>query len=195
MSKNKKILLFILVGLILLCICGCIGTFVAVTYGGEYFMENAVVDDPQAAQALGDAMFDYTVPPGYKEDAAVDMGIMKMVMIMPGGNTSQMIMLMELPAFLTANSDTYRDQMLQQMQNQLGTQGSMELVDQETMTIRGQEVELLYMEGNNSEYGYTMRTMTSSFIKGNSGQVMVMIMGPSASWDQNMVDGFLQSIH
>ena len=194
MSKGTKIFLIILLVLLVLCVCCCAGTFLLFTYGGGQFLENAVVENPQAAQDLGDAMFEYTVPPGYSEEMAMNMGIMKMVMITPSGDGNQFIMLMQLPDLMTADPAAMQAQMQQQMQSQFGGQSTMELVETDSTTIRGQQVDLMYFEGTSSEYGYPMRMMVSSFIPGDSGQIMIMIMGPSMGWDQLMVDNFLQSI-
>ena len=196
MSKGTKIFLIVLIVLLVLCVCGCAATFLLFTYGGGQIMENAIIDDPQAAQDLADGMFEYTLPPGYSEEAAMNMGIMKMVMIMPNNSSSsgQMIMMMQIPAMISADPADYQLQMQQQMQSQFGGQSTMELVETDSMTIRGQQVELMYFEGTSSEYDFPMRMMVSSFIDGESGQIMIMIMGSEAGWDQPMVDNFLQSI-
>jgi hypothetical protein len=195
MSKGTKIFLIVLITLLVLCVCGCAATVLLFTYGGGQFLENAVIEDPQAAQDLADSMFEYTVPPGYSEEMAMNMGIMKMVMIMPENNNGgQIIMLMQLPGIMTADPAIYQQQMQQQMQRQFGGESTMSLVETDSVTIRGQQVELMYFEGTSSELGVLTRMMVSSFIKGDSGQIMVMIMGASTNWDQLMVDNFLQSI-
>ena len=196
MSKGTKIFLIVLIVLIVLCVCGCAGTFLLFTYGGDQIMENAIVDDPQAAQDLADGMIEYTLPPGYSEEAAMNMGVMKMVMITPDNTSSggQIIMMMQIPAMISVDLADFQAQMQQQMQSQFGGETTMNLAETDSVTIRGEQVDLMYFEGTSSEYNYPMRMMVSSFIDGESGKIMIMIMGAEADWDQPMVDNFLQSI-
>lgn len=194
MKKGTKIFLIILVVLLVLCVCSCVAASMFFTNNGGQFMQSMLVDDEQVAAEVGDAISEYTVPPGYSENMAINMGVMKMVMIMPDNNMGQMIALVQIPGIIPIDSASLQEQVQMQLQQQYGAPTMMERFNTDTMTINGQEVELVYYKGYSTEYQTSMRMLMSDFFQVDSGQVMVMSMGADGLWNQTMVDNFLQSI-
>ena len=194
MSKGAKILLVVSIILIILCMFACAAAYFIDKYGQGKLLENAVVEDEQVALEVREDMFEYTVPSGYGEETAMDMGIMTMITIKPIYGHYPIFMLVKLPGIMAMDPSVFQDQMQEQMQKQFGAESTMEVVETESATIRGQEVALTYFEGTNPESEYVIRMMISDFIKGESGQVMIMAMGEKSYWDERLVKDFLNSI-
>jgi hypothetical protein len=104
-----------------------------------------------------------------------------------------MIMLMQIPDNM-GNEEEMQREMERSMARQGGRGGNitMEVVEQKTITIRGQQVPATISEGQ-GESGVTMRQMTAVF-KGNNGPAILMIMGEKSSWNQQLIDQFIASI-
>ena len=83
--------------------------------------------------------------------------------------------------------------MQRSMQMQILGQGlSLKLIGQQDINIRGEDAMLTIREGQNSD-GTKIRQATAQF-KGNEGEALLMIMGPKQTWDETLVDTFIQSI-
>jgi hypothetical protein len=72
-------------------------------------------------------------------------------------------------------------------------QTRMTIIETRPVTVREQEVTLVISEGVTSE-GETYRQVTVAF-QGNGGPALVMLTEPVISWDQEMVNTFIASIH
>jgi hypothetical protein len=69
----------------------------------------------------------------------------------------------------------------------------MQLVETKKMTIRGEETEVAYYEGTD-DHGAALRQVITTF-PGKNGIGMLMITGPSAYWDEEAINAFIESIH
>lgn len=199
MSKNTKIILGIVGGVIVLCMCVCLGGWAALKIGGTSLAETMAIDDPAEAATLGHGMLDYTLPAGYQEKIAINFFVMKMVLISPGNtniqDSSQTIMMMaEFPSSFVSNEEDMRDQLRQQMNQTVGERNwKMEFVEEVPRVIRGQEVNLMIYEGVD-ENGTPMRQIISNTFKGKNGQMILWMAGSKAGWDQPAIDTFINSI-
>jgi hypothetical protein len=67
-----------------------------------------------------------------------------------------------------------------------------QLAGTQSMTIRGQPTTLRFFEGTD-EAGRRVRQVVCAF-RGKSGDMLLAIVAGRDSWDQSLVDRFLQSI-
>jgi hypothetical protein len=192
MTRNQIITVIAILLLICCCMAGL--AFAGLSYMGKTIgssVENA--GDPARVAEIREAVADYDIPAGYQE-LAFDIFFMKYIMLMPEFSYDDpMIMLMQIPDNMTSAEEMQR-QMERSMAQQSGRGGNvnMEVVEQKTITIRGQQVPATISEGQ-TESGVTMRQMTTVF-KGKNGLAVLMIMGEKSSWDQQAIDQFIASI-
>lgn len=192
MTRNQIITVIAILLLICCCVVGL--AFAGLTYMGNTIgssFENA--GDPARVAEIREAVADYDIPAGYQE-MAFDIFFMKYIMLTPDfTSTDPLIMMMQIPDSMTSEEEMQRE-MERSMARQSGRSGNvnMEVVEQKTITIRGQQIPATISEGQ-SESGITMRQMTAVF-KGKNGLAILMIMGEKSSWNQQMIDSFIASI-
>jgi len=200
MSRNSKIILGVLGGVIVLCLCVCVGGWIALRFSGDLIGNMAAVDDPVQAAQMARDMIDYELPSGYQEEAALNLIVMNMVIISDGGtmggaSPNPLIFLVGTSGDFGLNENDIRDQIQGQVAQSMQTQGyPLELVEQRQALLRGQD-EILYIYEGVDEQGNKIREVISSLFEGKQGMVMVMIAGPARTWDQAEVDHFLNSIY
>ena len=194
-NKNK----WIWIGLgaaLLFCCCAVVAAILVFRQAGKTIEEGMKTDPESAAQAAR-KIADYDLPPGYQEQMSMDILFYSFVIIAPETDTqtttSPLIMLAQ---FSQAGMD--RQQMEQQLrqafEQQSGQRGAdMQVVEVKNMVIRGEEVEVTIFEGTDTN-GYVVRQLITSF-PGKDGTAMLMIMGSPSTWDDNMIDDFIESIH
>jgi hypothetical protein len=194
MNRTTKILL-VIVGLTLACCC-LVAAVVSVA--GPALATRALsqtfAEDPEQAAAIGAKIADYTPPPGYQEQFAMDMFGMRMVAIAPTefDESAVLIMFMQVPAGWLDEEDM-REQMVDAWAGQSGQRDlELQVVEQETRTIRGHPAVFTIYEGQTSD-GDPMRQMVGVF-QGKDGPTMLMIMGSPTEWNQETVDAFIDSI-
>jgi hypothetical protein len=196
MSKNSKIALIIIAIVIVLCICACVAGAIILRTTGKVMEENLVLDDPQKAQSVAQSILDYDLPAGYQEEGAMDMGFMKMVMIVDQSSSyGPLIMIAEMPSGMGIDETVMRQQIEQSMQRSMGYSNfNVKLVDEQVHTIRGDEVTFFEYAGTDGS-GNQVKQLVSEFFGGENGTVMLMIIGDDSNWDQAEIDAFLDSIH
>ncbi len=199
MTRNTKIVLGVVAGLLVLCLC--MGAAAAVT--ALISMNNRVIATaPEAAvrvdQVLSDPIFQeqaplqYDMPSGWRQDFTFHIFGFQMIGL-GGGDGHSHIYLLQLPpnrnadtaikeAFDGVNTShtTYRNGMI------------LREVGQTTATIRGQQVTMKISEGTNRDHE-AYRQWAGAASDAN-GQTVVVVEQPVQTWDQAMVDGFLASI-
>jgi hypothetical protein len=149
-------------------------------------------DAPLAAQAAH-KMLDYDLPPDYQElkvltvqgqDAAVIMAHRER----PG----DMIFVEGVQDGIIAN-DEWRVRYEENLSREMGERRyNTQTVGTQKTTIRGQPTTLRLFEGAD-ENGRKIRQVVCGF-SGKSGDVLLAIVAGQETWDQAMVDRFLQSI-
>lgn len=192
--QNKK--LWIAFGVVTaLCLCLGVGGFLVLNQVGNKFMETVKTDPGDAAQ-VGARIAEYSVPAGYEHMMGMSLMGYDFVVIAPQNSTDGLIiMLAQFSEAYMQNSDpqSFQEQMQRSLEQQSGRRGiKMEVVETKTMTIRGQQVEVLILEGTD-ENGTSMRQLITNF-NTESGLGMVMIQSLGEEWDQAVVDQFLKSI-
>lgn len=193
MSRNTKIVLSILGGLIVVCLCvAVIGAF-ALRQAGNTLRESIVTDPTQAVQVAADiAQFD--VPTGYELSAVRILGFdMAILESDDPTNEKTVLMLMQFPSGANLSQEEMNRQLQQAVEQQTNRRGlDLEPVGTETYTIRGDEVEMTVSEGTD-EQGIQIRQMTGAF-DGNQGTAILLVMAPVEFWDSAGIDAFIQSI-
>jgi len=192
-KKNNNVL--IALGVIAaLCLCACvIGFFVFRNLGQKIGQQIENSSDPTQVAAVRSKIASYNLPSGYSEQMALDLGMYRILALVPSNPSKPMIMLMGYNQSLGANQQQMQDQLQQTFEQQTGTPGmTWTTVDEHKATIRGQEVNVVVREGTTSS-GISMRQMVTAF-EGENGTVLIMAQGDASGWDQALLDTFLASI-
>lgn len=199
MSKNKKVIVGVIAGAIALCICICVGGWIALKISGKVLQETMVKDTPEEAAATAKEIIDYELPLGYQEEMAMNMGFMQMVAIMDSQsadvkNARPQIIIASMSPNIEADEEEIRLQIQLSMQKSSNRQGyDVKLVEEQEVTIRGQQVNLMIYEGTD-ESGSPIKQIVSGLFDGKKSKVMLFIMGQESSWNQEEIDLFISSI-
>ena len=194
-ATNKNKWIWIGLGATLLFCCGAVLVATLVFWQAGKKIQEGMKTDPEAAAEAAHKIADYDLPEGYQEQVAMDIMFYSFVMIGPENSTGilngPMFMLAQFQAGV--NQEQMEEQLRQSFEQQAGNRGlNMSLVNVEEKTIRGEETQVATYEGSD-ENGHVFRQVITSF-PGKDGVAMLMIMGPVESWDQDLVDAFIESI-
>lgn len=151
--------------------------------------------DPVQADEVARALLDFDLPPGYqpekvmklKEEASADA-----VILASQAHPSDMIFIGRTPDGILANEDwrtKYEERGARAIADQLY---DTETISTTTTTIRGQPVTLRLLEGTDQN-GQSVKQLACMF-QGKSGEILLVIVAGQTTWDQAMVDHFLNSI-
>lgn len=194
-ATNKNKWVWIGLGAALLFCCGAVLVATLVLWQAGKKIQEGMKTDPEAAAEAAHKIADYDLPEGYQEQIAMDIMFYSFVMIGPESSTGTlngpMFMLAQFQAGV--NQEQMEEQLRQSFEQQAGNRGlNMSLVNVEEKTIRGEETQVATYEGSDDN-GHVFRQVITSF-PGKDGIAMLMIMGPVESWDQDLVDAFIESI-
>ena len=95
MTRNTKIVLGIVAGLLLLCLCGGGATFFLLGAAGRMIARN-VVTDPADVAAIADGIAEYQLPAGWREQYGMRFLGFSLVAYAPADSRGH-IMLMQFP--------------------------------------------------------------------------------------------------
>ncbi|MBN2003512.1 MAG: hypothetical protein JXA21_09165 [Anaerolineae bacterium] len=203
MSKNTKIILGIVLGIVVICGLAAIAGVIGIGLIGKRVADGSMfTDDPEEAASAAAEMLSYDLPDGYREQAVMNLIVGKMLVIAQSDlsttdRTTPIIMIMQLSALISGDSMSQEDFQRQMEESMTTTSGGekmeLELVEEKEMTIAGQETQVLIYEGTNSE-GAAVREVVTSMFKANGKQTIVMIIGPISTWPEEEMDAFLLSI-
>ncbi|MBI2332748.1 MAG: hypothetical protein HYU84_11425 [Chloroflexi bacterium] len=191
MSESKKLLIgFAVVGAI--CCCMAVGAFWGMSAFGKQVGSLATGSDPTAVAEMRNKIVDFDQPPGY-QPGVMSMVIYDVIYLMPVDSSDDpMIMLMQYNATTSANREQIERSLRQSAERQGPQPGvSMRVVDSFETVIRGETVTVSVSEGGGQNLA--VRQWITVF-DGNNGLVLLMIQGPVASWDDEMVETFIKSI-
>ena len=188
MNRTVKTVLLISGGLLALCLVLGVAGFVAMREVSRVVAQTIDKGPAEVARA-GDKIADYSLPAGFGEGYAVDLGGFAMVMH-TAVDDSMHITLMQAPAIVALERDALEREMNLATGREQWTNAA--VVDTQPCQIRGQETTLIISEGLNHE-GERYRSASAVFA-GNDGTALVNISGPAAHWDQEMVDSFIASL-
>jgi hypothetical protein len=137
-------------------------------------------------------MLDYTLPPAFREQKAMDMQDVRAVLIAPeDASDDRRIMLEDGAPGL--NDPEYREQVEASGGQAIdGRRYDTRLISTEALIIRGQPAPLNIREGQDDR-GRQVRQATIAF-RGKQGDVLLVVVGPLETWDQALVEQFIKSI-
>ncbi len=189
MTRNTKILIAVLAGLLLLCACGSIGV---VALSG-WFISRTATTQPTSVADISSEIAEFQLPAGFVPDYAVNVAGIRLVAYRPQTGSGH-IMLAQIPQGISIDAAKLEEEIRSTARSRGYTwfDQDMRVVGQEQVTIRGQETILTTAEGMSHSSG-DFRQVTASF-RGNTGPAWVMIIRPISEWDQAEVDAFLASI-
>ena len=187
MSKGVKTALIVVA--VLACLCTLAGG--ATLYFGGKLMGTALVTDSAQAAKVGAEIASYEKPDGYKEQMAMNIAGVKMV-IMAGGQDNGVIMMMQAPAGTMSEADLKAR--MQQSFNQSMSRNNVKLssAGSQDVVIKGQTIKMEMAEGTDDK-GVKIRQGIAMF-DGKGGPTVLMIMGSEADWTPEKMDAFLASI-
>lgn len=190
MSKGCKTAIVVGIVLAILCCIAC--TFVSIVI--HYTMSGTVAAGPEQAAVIGHEIVDYSLPAGYAEVFGTSLFKLKWVVIASDNQDALSMMLMQIPQ----RSGMTPEEMQSVMAELFAQQGeyspsSLQIVETRQVTVKGQPVTLTISESE-SDLGETMRQAVAVF-PGKDGLAMLMAMGDAQTWDQEVLDEFLASIH
>jgi hypothetical protein len=200
MSRNTKIALGIIGGLVALCVIVGVAVVIIVGTMGKSIMGNMMVTDPTEVAKVAGQIAEYDLPPGYHEQMVMNIAFEKMLLITPDtSSTEPTIMILSISSSMMSGGKVDQEQLRQQMQQNMQNQSSyssasLQLVDTSDVEIADQTVTLVTYEGQSST-GSMMRQVTSSFFEVKDNYLMLMIMGPVGQWPEDDINAFITSIH
>ncbi len=194
MSRELKIALGVVGGLVAVC-CLIFGILALVMPRmTEQFMETAFTEDSEQAADVAKSILDYDLPDGYLEESAMDFAGMKMVMIVANDEPGMAFMLMQFSAAMQMNEADMQRQMEESFSRQMGQGGiQMQVVDTDEVVINGETVELTIMEGSGST-GEAARQVMGVFPANDGSPAMIMIVGLATEWDTDAYNHFFNSV-
>jgi hypothetical protein len=190
MSRNAKIILFVIGGAAGLILCLCAAVYLGLRSAGKA-VEKAISYDPTQVAQVAAGIATFQLPPGYQAAAMDFFGLYRGIVAQRG--QGEVIMLVQIPGLDEQNQEGFRQQLEQNLQAQAGGQNyRMQLVQQAHTTIRGQKVLLTVFKGV-SDDGDEFRSLFCAF-PGEEGMVMLAVLAPLASWDVKELNRFINSI-
>lgn len=186
MSRNK--IIFLLGGLILVCITICVGINVMFRLLEQFSFK---ANDPAQAKQIGAKIADYVAPPNYREESGADMFFMQSVVLFPVDKHKPTISIMQMPLSNASQADLYRQmQKINQPRVDLGDV-AFGVVGERQVKIRGETISMTIQEMRSKS---TTLRQTLAYFRGKGGLAMIMFSGDKDTWDWDLVDRFLESM-
>ena len=192
MERGTKIIIGVVAIILFLCCVAGLGF----TLLGTRLMGRAIITSPEHIARVSSEIADYDTPTDFEQVFASDVSGIKLVALGPKEDNSEftVIMMMQFPTPLAANRQEVERQMRQALSQQTGLgSAALSVVEKTEVEIKGKPVELTIQEGS-TQSGLQLHQATGIF-DGKQGPVLLMILGETDTWDQDMVDEFLASIH
>jgi hypothetical protein len=188
-TRNTKILLAVLAGLLLLCACGSVGV---VALSG-WLISRTATTQPASIDDISSEIAEFRLPAGFVPDYAVNMAGIRLVAFRPQTGSGH-IMLAQVPEGISVDAAKLEEEIRSTARSRGYTwfDEDMRVVGQEQVTIRGEETTLFTAEGVGHS-SRDFRQVTASF-HGKAGPAWVMVIRPISEWDQVEVATFLASI-
>ncbi len=197
MDKTTKTILIIIGSLAVLCVC----TFAALLGTGLWtfgkvvqFADQNTTEDPQKVAQIASEIAKFDLPEGFTTQYGMKIASFSMVQYTTRREDTY-IFLAQFPARTSINIE----EMMREIGNNSRNPNSAwyntdtTLLEQQPISIRGQETTLSISEGTTSE-GVRYRMANARFQGKGEGPALFMIVAPSDQWDSTMVSDFVASI-
>ncbi len=196
MSRNTKIVVGVVVGLLLLCACGVaaflgIGMFTAGK--AVSFVNNNISSEPEEVNANLGRIADVEPPQGFTPTAGVN--IMSMTLVgYNGPDERSQLMLIQFPAGANLNIEEMQKQMqrIAGSNTPMNTNLEMKVIDETEVTVRGQTVPA-YISEASDDGGRTFNQMTVKF-DGKVGPTLLVYGAPADAFDPAAIEDWLASM-
>ena len=197
MNQTTKTILIILGSLLVLCACGAAVLMGTGLWGFSRvieFADNSTTEDPQEVAQIASEIADFDVPDTFTKQYGIKIATFSMVQYMTS-DEDMFIFVTEFPVGTSVNPD----EMMREIQNNSRNPNSTwynndtHIVEQEPVSIRGEETTLSISEGT-SEQGELFRLANAKFQGNGEGPALFMIVGPADEWDSELVGDFIASI-
>jgi hypothetical protein len=197
MNKTTKTVLIIIGSLLVLCACTTavlLGTGLWSFGKVIEFADNSTTEDPQEVAQIASEIADFDVPEGFTTEYGMKISTFSLVQYTTSSQHT-FIFLTQFPAGTSINPDEMMREIKQSSRNPNSAwyNVDMQIVEQNPVTIRGQETTLSISEGS-SDNGEMYRMANAKFQGNGAGPALLMIVGPADQWDMTMVEDFIASI-
>jgi hypothetical protein len=195
MTKQTKIILAVIGGVLVLCLlCGVAG-FAIFAIAGRTLATNvaqSVEEDPQKARQVGDEIATFNLPEGYTDATSFDMLGLKFV-VWEHESGQSTIILLQMPIQSELSEQTIRQMEDAMRQRAPGDLRNVETIEERDLTVRGQPASLLVREGEEANSGERYQQMMLAF-QGKGGVAMLMAYMPASPQNQALYEDIIQSI-
>jgi len=191
MSKQTKIIIGVVAGILVLCIAVCLIGGLWVNTLGKNITGQAAPNPEKAAQSASEIV-DFTPMIGFQPVSSLSILGYNMVIYSGGDQSPDVMILMQMPGNMEINDSTIQ-QMQKSMEQQSGRQmNNIKTIESRDLTIREKPARMIIQEGEN-ENGTTVRQMMLAF-QGKGGIAMLMYASDASAWDQAAVDQMVESV-
>jgi hypothetical protein len=190
MSKNTKIIIGVIAGLLVLCLIACgVGVLGLGLFGSR--VASNVIQEGEDTGATQAEIAEVSMPARFTPDGGFSMLGIKMIMY-KSTSAHEAAMLIQMPVQEEINDSTVR-QLIEGMQRSSNRSfTNLETIEERDATIRGKPAKIIIQEGTDND-GDTMRMMMTAF-QGKSGIAMLMIFAPPSTYNQADYDTIVKSI-
>lgn len=189
MTRSHRTILILVVGTFIILMSTLV-TGAIVLRLANWGLNRLVQNESITVTEVGRSIADYEIPTSYDEEYAIEVADFSLVAYRNTGQAGH-IYLIQFPGTIDIDPDALAQQLHQVADDNSWTE--LVAVHHIPCSIRGQAATLVISEGF-SHNGFRYRSASAVFT-GKSGQALVNISGPADTWDQAMVDTFVQSLH
>ncbi len=189
MTKNQKIIIFVVGGIVILCLASCVVGFLLFRGVGSA-ITNSVIKSTVEVQSQAQQIATIDMPAGYSASEGFNIFGVTMA-IFKSSSSDVFIMLMQMPKTGDLTQADI-DLMQQTFNRQYSSRGyQMHVVSTKDMTIRDKPAKMIVSEGTGS--GKAIRQVVV-FFTGNNGLAALFVTGPQDQWDAQAYDAMIRSI-
>lgn len=194
MSRQTKIILAVVGGVLVLCLIVCGVLVLGVSLFGVNLakqVNQSSTSDPAQVKATASSIADITLPGTYTNSTTFSIASFKVV-TWENQSTNTFVMLIQMPSSAEITQST-----IDQLSRMAGTQTGRVMVNSQVLedrelTIRGKPARLISSQGSDNE-GNLERQMTV-FFQGKGGLAMLTAVAPAAQFDQAAFEKMVQTI-
>ncbi len=188
----NRVLIVAASGLGLLLVC-CIGVWALAPNIRRILQAPFWKTDPQMAAQVARQFIDYELPPDYQELKVLRIQDLDGAVVMAHRERPGDLIHMEAVTEGIIGVEAWRNNYQQGLSREMGLlRYNTQLVGTRATTVRGQPTSLQLFEGTD-EAGRRVRQVVCAF-KGKRGDMLLAMVAGQDTWDQALVDRFLQSI-
>lgn len=147
--------------------------------------------DPVQATETARALIDFDLPPGYQPEKVLKLGV-DAVIIVSQVHSFDLIYISQAPDGILADDEwrtVYEERGAHEIADQLY---DTQTISTQTAIVRGQPTTLRLLEGIDKN-GRAVKQLACMFA-GKSVDILLVMVASQATWDQSMVDNFLNTI-